>query len=141
MRDKFKLKGTVRLKIYENGVLIDEHVGSNLVVDRGYEMLFQRIVTNTAVTIDMVGVGSDGTAPASDNTDLATPFMKTITSITLITPTSFKCDFTIGSGDANGITIQEFGLFMFGMLFARKTGINIAKNPTISISGEWTIEI
>ena len=141
MRDKFKLKGTVRLKVYENGVLIDEHVGSNLVVDSGYEMLFQRIVTNTPVTIDMVGVGSDGTAPAPDNRDLTTPFMRMITSITLITPTSFKCDFTIGSGDANGITIREFGLFMFGMLFARKTGITIAKNPTISISGEWTIEI
>ncbi len=49
--------------------------------------------------------------------------------------------FTLNTGEANGKTIQEFGLLCSdGTLFARKTRGGIVKADDISIAGTWTIK-
>jgi len=67
---------------------------------------------------------------------------KAIDSADYPTANSVRFNWTLGTGDANGITIQEFGLLNdSNVLFARKVRAGIVKTSAISLIGNWVINI
>lgn len=140
--------GLLVLDVYRRGELIDrfEHIehfeGPNLIVD-GSKQTHARLlggdIANRSITT--FGVGTSGTAPAAGNTALTAAFTKAIDAVTYPATNSVQFAFSLGSAEANGKAILEFGLFTAGgVLYARKvraTALN--KDTDISFSGTWTI--
>ena len=143
MQDAIKITGEFHLKVFENGNLINEFTDKNLVVKGGKDVIAAMLVNGTpSFLIDKISYGSNSTAPAnSDVAPLTNNFDKLLDSSSVL---SSVCtfNFSLLTSENNGATIEEFGLLLNGgVLFARKTGLTINKNNTISIAGTWTVTI
>ncbi len=87
-----------------------------------------------------VGVGEGDAEPEPTDTGLTNEFIKPVSNIDSDTPFEIVFDFTIQSGDANGLVITEFGLFTGAeVLMARRTRPPLTKTSDIVIDGTWTI--
>lgn len=134
-------EGILTLQIFRKGELIEE-VGYNLVVDLSKQQLARLIggdVANRSIT--KIGFGTSGTAPAAGNTSLTDAYVKALGAVTYPATNAVQYAFTLGTSEANGKSIQEFGLFTAGdVLFARKTRAGaIVKDSDLSLSGTWRI--
>lgn len=134
-------EGILTLQIFRKGELIEE-VGYNLVVDLSKQQLARLIggdVANRSIT--KIGFGTSGTAPAAGNTSLTDAYVKALGAVTYPATNSVQFAFTLGTSEANGKSIQEFGLFTAGdVLFARKTRAGaIVKDSDLSLNGTWRI--
>lgn len=98
-------------------------------------------------TIAYVGVGSSGGAEKDTGTELTDQQLFPITK-TSVDGRDARFDFVIGTDDANGIPIREFGLFcedgtMFSHRIRRRKDTGAAsvidKQDDISIEGYWII--
>lgn len=140
--DSIKVTGTFHCKVFENGTLIQEYTDKNMVVQLGLNYLAQMLAGETGVIpLTKIGVGTRTTAPDMGDTHL-TPmlFIRPLTVISYLGSGTVQLEWQIDPGEANSITIAEFGLlFNDHRLFARKTGLTVAKNNTISLAGTWTI--
>lgn len=134
--------GLFELRVFRRGELIEEWADRNLVVDK-YKVTHARLlggdVANRSVT--KISVGTNGTTPAAGNTAITNPFTKAITAVTYPATNSVRFSFSIGTSEANGKAILEFGLLTAGdLLYARKTrAAALNKESDISFSGTWTI--
>lgn len=134
-------KGILTLRMFRDGVEVVEE-GFNLVVDLSKQQLARLIggdVANRSIT--KIGFGTSGTAPAAGNTTLAGAYVKALGSVSYPTTNSVEFAFTLGTTEANGMSIMEFGLFTAGdVLFARKTRAGaIVKDSDLAIAGTWRI--
>lgn len=137
----YRPQGILTLKFFRGGDE-DEEAGENLVVDLSKQQLARLIggdVTNRSIA--KIGFGTNGTAPASGNTGLTDAYIKAISSVSYPATNSVEFAFTLGSGEANGKSIIEFGLLTAGdVLFARKVRAGaITKDSDLSITGTWRI--
>ena len=68
-------------------------------------------------------------------------YVKLLGGVTYPTTNSVEFAFTLGTSEANGKSIMEFGLFTAGdVLFARKTRAGaIVKDSDLSLAGSWRI--
>lgn len=134
--------GVFEFTICRHGKIIEEYRDQNLVVDN-YKVTHARLlggdVTNRSIT--QFGVGSSGTTPVAGNTALTDPYLNAITAVTYPASNQVRFAFSLGSGEANGLAILEFGLLTAdGLLYARKVrSVALNKASDISFSGTWTI--
>lgn len=139
---KKRPSGVLELQIYRRGCHIGEWRGENLVVDN-YKVTHARLLggdtANRSVT--QIGVGTNGAAPAAGNTALTGAFTKALSSTTYPSSNQVRFSFSIGTSEANGMAIMEFGLLTGGgLLYARKTRTAaLNKESDISFTGTWTI--
>ncbi len=141
MRQTIKISGVFHCKIYKNGKLIKEYTDKNLVVNGGKDKLARSLNTGIIGTANTISLGTNSTAPLVTDTAITAPFSKSIFLASYIT-NGVELDWEILTSEGNGATYREFGLLLSdGTLFARKVGLTIAKNSTISITGKWTITI
>lgn len=141
LSDKLNLKGVFEVKIFKSGKLINEIKENNLIVGSGRTAL-AKLLGNTTPTgyITTIGFGTGGVDPSTLDTGLTTPFTKAIGSVSYPAVGQVKFAWTLDLSEDNGVTILEYGLFcQDGTLFARKTGIEVHKDSTISLVGSWTI--
>lgn len=132
------------LKVFRRGVLapelcVDE---KNLIVDGSKSLLAHLLggdVTNRSITT--IGFGTSGSAPSGSDTALTGAFTKAIDAHSYPLTNTVEFDFSLASGENNGMAILEFGLITAGsVLFARKNrSVALNKDSTISFSGAWTI--
>lgn len=143
MHDAIKITGEFHLKVFENGILINEFIDKNLVVKTGKDKIADMLVNGPAgFLVKKISFGSNGTAPANtDTSPLANNFDKLLDSSSVLGSVC-TFNFSLLTSENNGATIEEFGLLLdAGALFARKTGITVIKNNTISMTGVWTVTI
>jgi hypothetical protein len=138
----YRPQGIFTLNIYHKGLLIEVYQDKNLVVDLSKQQLARLIggdVTNRSLTI--MGFGTSGTAPAAGNTSLTGAYTNALGAVTYPTTNSVQYAFSLGTTEANGLSIMEFGLFTTGsVLFARKTRSGaIVKDSDLSLAGTWQI--
>lgn len=138
---EYRPQGILTLKVFRGGDE-DEEAGENLVVDLSKQTLARLLggdVANRSVT--KIGFGTSGSAPAAGNTSLTDAYVKALTSVSYPATNSVEFAFSLGTSEANGKEIREFGLLTAGnMLFARKVRAGaIHKDSDISISGTWRI--
>ena len=134
--------GRFILDVNKDGRLIEHIDDKNLVVNGSKFLLAQLIggqVANNSIT--QIGVGTNGTAPQATDIALTSQFEKAIDSVSYPASNQVQYNFSLASGDANGVTIWEFGLLSAGgTLFARKVrSSGLSKNSTISLAGSWLI--
>lgn len=138
--DRVNVKGEVALKVYKDGVLVEDSVEHNLVVTLGRKNIARLIGGGTAYAVTDFKAGTNATAPAAGDTSITSPFSKAITTVSYPVDGTVQFDFSIELSEANGKAITEFGLYdSNGVLFARKTRAVINKDNTIRIAGTWKI--
>jgi hypothetical protein len=137
-----KPNGHLTMNVFDRGVLVEVFDEFNLIVD-GSKQTHARLlggdVTNRSVA--QFGVGTNGTAPAGGNSALTDSFVKAIDAVSYPATNQVKFDFSLGSSEANGKAIMEFGLLTAGgVLYSRRVrSAALNKDSDISISGSWTI--
>lgn len=134
-----------RTRFFKNkfkGELIDKYVGPNLITTIGKNNMTQLISAGVAdKQIALVQCGSNATATDIADTAITTPATVGLDSTSYPTLSSVRFGWTFGTGDANGMTVVEFGLICAdGGLFSRITRPPIAKTAAISIVGAWEID-
>lgn len=143
MKDTLKMKGIVNLWCYSaTGELLWHDTINNLIVNTGKGKMAHLLAgVTTGNFINQIGAGTSSTGTLVTDTALTGAAVIAIGSATYPTATSVKFAFTFGTGDANGITIVEFGLITGdGTLFSRVTRPAIVKTSAISIVGTWEID-
>jgi len=133
------IKGQLTLNVYKNGELIETSIDNNLIVNQGQAWVLDLLSNNTTLFVEKIRIGSSDAAAAVTDTAV-TPFSPDYTKAVtpLVTGNICSYDFTIGTGDANGNLIKEWGLLLDdGTLIARIIKTPIPKDNTISIQGNW----
>lgn len=134
--------GLLTLRIYRRGELLEEE-GHNLVVDN-YKQIHARMlggdVTNRSIV--KIGFGISSAAPAPGNTSLTSAFVKAVDSVSYPASNRVQFNFSLGTDEANGKAIMEFGLLTGSdLLYARKTRSSaLNKESDISLTGSWRID-
>lgn len=142
--DAFKRgpRGLFVLDVYRRGELIERYEDKNLIVD-GSKQVHAKLIGGSVAnqSIAKFGVGTSGTAPANGNTSLTNSYIKAIDSVTYPQTNQASFAFSLGTAEANGLAIIEFGLFTTaGTLYARKVrSAALNKDTDISFAGTWTI--
>ena len=140
-QDEQTVRGHVHLEVRKSGELIDVDDDHNVVVSGGRAMLAGVLGGRDAGKyITQVGVGTSAAAATESDTDLASKALIAISSATY-DGAKVRFNFTIGSGQANGLTIRELGLFFSnGTMFSRRVRKSaIGKEDDIEIAGYWDI--
>lgn len=134
--------GTLRLKVFRHGRLIESWEARNLIVN-GSKALLASLLGGAVAgkSITKIGFGTNGTAPAAANTALTGAFVKAVDAPTYAAG-AVTFPFTLASGEANGVSIIEFGLLSAdNTLFSRRVRATpIVKAADISFIGSWTIQ-
>lgn len=134
--------GLFVLNVYRRGELIERFEEKNLIVVGSQQIhakLLGGAVTNQSVT--QIGFGTSSAAPAFGNTALTDAFVKPVDTVSYPASNQVQFAFSLGSLEANGKAISEFGLLTpSNVLYARKTrSAPLNKDTDLSFSGTWTI--
>ena len=134
--------GLFVLRVYRRGRLIEVFEERNLIVDNSKQIhakLLGGSVTNQSVT--QFGVGTNGTPPVGGNTSLTGAYLKNVDTVTYPATNQVQFAFSLGTGEANGMAISEFGLLTAGStLYARKVrSAPLNKDTDLTFSGTWVI--
>lgn len=143
MNSGIKLRGIFHLEIRNaKGELIEEYTDDNLIVTNGKNCLAILLgAANANKRVTKIGFGTDGTDPLPGDTGLTSSYVKAIDSYSTADTTSVVFTWSLGTAEANGKAIQEFGLISVdNTLFARKTRAVINKTSDLSLAGTWRIQ-
>ena len=141
--DNMTLKGTFALKVFNaKGELLEEYQDENLIVSGGKNCLAILLsAANANKRVTKIGFGTDATSPSSGDVGLTSSYVKAIDSYSTTDVTSVVFSWTLGTSEANGKAIQEFGLIAVdNTLFARKTRSVINKTSDLRLEGTWRIQ-
>jgi hypothetical protein len=88
-----------------------------------------------------IGFGTNGTTPVAGNTGLTGAFTKAIDTVTFPAINQVQFNFSLLSGENNGMAILEMGLITGdGSLYARRVRAGVlSKASDISLTGSWLI--
>jgi len=148
--DQKPMRGILNYQVFKNGVLIEEVRGENLILN-GARNQMARLIAGVAQDrqITKFAVGLSGTDPVVTNETLTGAFVKNIDGFSFPAMGQVQFDLSLGTGEANGMAIMEFGLMTEdGTLFSRRiredengNPINkpINKESDISMIGQWII--
>ena len=134
------MRGNVHLCIKKNGKVIHEEDDHNLIVTGGRAKLARLMGGGYDGHIAKVGVGEGGNAVSESDTGLTNGVLVDIESVDY-EGTSVKFNFCVGTGQANGLNVREFGLFFAdGTMFSHRVRQSvIGKESDIEITGFWEI--
>lgn len=141
LQDVQAVRGHVHLEIRKNGQLIDMEDDHNVVVTGGRSKLAGLLGGRDAGKyITQVGVGTNAAAATESDTNLTDRVLIPVSSADY-EGAKVRFNFTIGSGQANGLTIRELGLFFSdNTMFSRRVRRSaIGKEDDIEINGYWDI--
>lgn len=140
-KEQVAMRGDFRLRIYRNGVLIDEQHDPNMIMNVAKDAMARLIGGDGAgKTITKIGFGSNGVGPSPNDTTLTNQYSKPVTSVTYPATGQAAFSWTLGTSESNGLAITELGLVCSdGTLFSRKTRGAINKAADLSLDGVWTI--
>jgi hypothetical protein len=135
-----ELRGAVHLDIYKAGKLVESDTDHNLIVTVGRTQLAKLLGGGYTGHITQVGVGTGSAAAADGDTGLTGAVLIDIGGVEYDTA-KVRFNFEIGTNQANGVSIREFGLFFAdGTLFSHRVRKSvIGKENDIKISGYWDI--
>ena len=144
-KDKVGLRGRLHILVRneETGEVLRDEWNDNKIVDTGLNLVRDIIAAgNTPPT--HVAVGTNNTAPLATDTTLNTEVFRK--RINRRTPTDKNIEFQlfITTGEANGNTLKEAGIFnaaSVGEMLSRVTFADIVKTAAISVTLTWNITL
>lgn len=139
-KESIRVKGTFTMKVFKRGVLLENIIEPNLVVNLGLNQIAQLISGGAATFIDTIGFGEGTSAPAAGDTALTNAYTKNVNGVTYPSTGEALFAWSLETTEGNGLAITEFGLFFDGTnLFSRKTRAAINKDSDIRLEGTWSI--
>jgi hypothetical protein len=143
--DTMKATGKVHVVVHDkNGLLKDERIIDNLVVDTGLDWIAARMY-DTAIPVQMshMAVGTGATAAAAGDTTVETENARVALSSTTVTDNAvaYAATFAAGTGTA---ALTEAGILnasSAGTLLARTVFSVINKGASDTMAITWTITI
>lgn len=143
LTDRLRCKGTFKLDIYENDVLISSLTKNNLIVDLGRDDIVHLIAGDGASKfVSKIAFGTNGTTPAAGDTAITAQFIKAIDSFSYPVLGTVEFDWACEKYENNGMIVEEFGLMSDdGTLFARVVHAPITKTNLIRLVGSWSISL
>lgn len=135
------IHGDFHLVIKKNGVVIEEYADHNMIMNVAKDAMAHLIGgAGSGKTITRIGFGTSGGGPSPSDLALTDSFSKNMGSVSYPAVGQASFNWSLGTTEANGKTIREFGLICGdSTLFARKTRGAIDKQDDISLDGSWTI--
>ena len=142
--EQAQMKGILEYRIYRNGKLEEETKEENLIVTVGRTQMAKLLAGDfTKRNVSQISFGTNGTAPALENTVITGAYKKAISSINFPAAGQVRFNWNLATTEANGKAILEFGLICADdTLFSRRvreSGKPINKESDISLEGSWTI--
>lgn len=145
IKEKTGVRGKIKIEVTDIASGEKKVINiNNLVVNTGLDALVDLLRgAGTGVNeVTDIGFGTDNTAAAAGDTGLTGTFSKTIDGSANIGTGEIEIYGSLGTGENNGVTIQEIGLFQTGGgLFARAVISPIVKTAAITVGVTWTITI
>lgn len=141
-RDSIKATGAFHLEIYQGDTLIETISEKNLVVTLGKKNMARLFGGHAdGKKVEKISVGTNVQDPVVTDTAITGAFTKSIDTVTYPDDQSVQFNFDIANGEANGMTIREFGLLNTdNVLCARKVRAGeIIKTSAIRLVGTWKI--
>jgi hypothetical protein len=143
IKDKARLRGSFRLRVWKKGKLIEESGDHNMIVDGArLEMAHLAAGDSTGRHIVAIALGDNGDPPSAEDANITEPFIKPVDGVDYPEPGQARFNWTIAASEANGKAVMEFGLLCAdGTLFARYVRqMPLNKDADFSLEGDWTIE-
>ena len=139
MIERLQLRGELALEILRGGKVVERWRSPNLIVNGGYERM-AHLLAGDGDIVSQIGVGEGSDAPEPTDTVLTNGFAKALASSSFPAAGRVQFTFSIGTTEANGLDITEFGLLCADdTLFARRTRSVIHKDSDMTINGTWTV--
>jgi hypothetical protein len=141
-RENIGLMVNVEISILdvETGALIDKIQKHNLVTLSGRNFI-RDLLNRDVPGLNYFAVGTGTAAPAATNIALGTEIMRGTLTSTTKTDGSLNVKYYLTSGNANGSSLTEAGLFSNTTLFARLTHTAINKTASIAVTYSWDVGI
>ncbi|MCG2614910.1 hypothetical protein LZZ85_11480 [Terrimonas sp. NA20] len=142
--DGLIVRGEVDIRLYQGETEVNRVYEPNLVVDLGKTNVAKLLGGDAAgKAVTKFGVGTNAVSAAVGDVGLTGMFSKSIDSVSYPDSRSVMFHFDLDNGEANGISIREFGLLNdSNVLFARKVReAAIVKTNLIRLVGTWKITI
>jgi hypothetical protein len=141
--ETIEIHGVFRMRVYQNGVLVEMYEDQNLIVNMGCDQLAHLIAGDfIGRHITHIAFGTNGDIAVPADTAITNAFQEPVESVEFPQMGQVRFNWTLGADQANGKAIMEFGLITEdGKLFARRTRTNpLNKESDFSLEGDWTIE-
>lgn len=140
-RERFPMKGILRITVRKGGEVVEEWEDHNLIVN-GARNQAARLFAGDGEnrTIAKIAFGTSGTTPAVTDTEITGAYTKAVTGFSFPDVGQIQTNWELGTSENNGMAIMEFGLLSAdGTLLCRKVREKpIYKEADISIEGHWT---
>lgn len=148
MNTAIKVQGFLRVTVVDSKgnekVVFDDH---NLIVDSGLSGLANLVSGTTSNPITILKAGDGNTAPSATDTVLSGAQVGPDKSFSVVTvdsggtPGLIDFQTSLGTGEGNGSTIQEVGLFFSdGTMFSRQVIGAVTKTSAITVTFNWRIQ-
>lgn len=133
--------GIFKLKVFENGKLVEEYIDRNLIVTGGRDAISKLLGAGTSgKQITQISFGTNGADPVTGDTSITSEYKKAVEAVTYPSAESVEFEFLLDLAENNGVTIREFGLLcQDNTLFSRKVRAAIEKTVAIRLEGFWSI--
>lgn len=140
------ITGNVEITQSVDGVVVHQQIVRNLVVDAGLNLIRNLLAQTSTANVTHFAVGTSATAvSAAQTTIVAEVFRDQITQYIATTNAAAQFKYYLASGDANGNTLREIGLFSAasgGTMMARAILASpIVKNSSTTVTFSWTLNL
>lgn len=146
VRDRLVIRGRARIieRWAATGRIKRVQAVDNLIVNAGLAFIIDRLKGDTFSTAGYFAVGTNVTPAADTQTGLINEvFRAQVTTSRRLGDTQLRITCFIASGQANGYTLQEFGIFGHpdtntGPMLCRLVNGAVVKNVSTTITYIWT---
>ena len=144
MQDSVFAKGNLKIVLIdEHGTVKDTREVNNLVVTIGKGHIASRLMSNTAVVMSHMAIGTANTTPTSAQTTLGTEVARVVLDSNVVNSATVTFSATFPAGTGTG-TLTEAGIFN-----AANVGTMLCRtrfNPVVKASGDaiiigWNVTI
>lgn len=137
-----RVKGRLEIEVRRatDGALLERSIRDNVITDNGLDLMAGYLGGNTDFVTHMaVGTGSSG--PTASDTVLDTEVFRNAIARRVPTAKRLRLQMFLGTGDANGFTLSEAGIFNAssgGTMFSRVViSPAIVKTVSITVTMSW----
>ena len=142
-KDNIILPVNVEISIFDvkTGELLDKIQRHNLATLSGRNLIRDLLNGNVVPGLNYFAVGTGIVVPAATDIALGVEIIRDLFTSTTKTDGSLNIKYYLTSGNANGSSLTEAGLFSNTTLFARLTHAAIAKTANIAVTYSWDVGI
>lgn len=141
----FRMTGRLHILVQDatTGKILRDEWTDNKIVTTGLDLVRDLLINTSAAPTD-IAVGTDNTAPVAGDTTLVTEVFRNLITRRTASPQKATFQLFLDTGDANGNTLVEAGIFnrsSGGDMLSRVIFAAIVKTSGVTATLTWDITI